>query len=477
MGIDYSYDYGGCHFLMVWPVNDAAITWADKDLAKAPDSRFHFGMWHYPVYMDTRRDYKNQMDPRKSSLIDLFDRHGMDVWFQGHRHTAQRTLPIVKNPEDPASWGLIWTPRKPGYNAATRGTVYMQIRSSWYGWVAGEGLNPYTASEDAGNEEYIGFGTLDVDGLQCRVRSLRCTHSGQDWMVEDEFTVDKAEAAPPAAPRFVAEPVAAEVSGYRGEIRTRTDVPARVIIDYGTMPGRHTFSTPPQDVAQSFGTSHSTWLQGLQPQTKYFFRARTVLAGRTTQSKEGSFTTGPAQAGQVVAKFDFQPKQYVPPAGFAPAADAVYSPAARCGWIGNRPVADRAIQPEYGPETGTFCAADNTKPAARWQTDLPDGTYDVQIGQVNTAKFGGPTRVALQGKKTVITASGPRKDLYCTWTRRVTVSDGKLELELGCGDKASNKSSVISWLTVRDARGRPAPATEPSMVVSTRPAATQPAEE
>ena len=119
------------------------------------------------------------------------------------------------------------------------------------------------ASEDTGDQAYIGHSTLDVVGPRCTVRSFRCTQDGKDWRVEDEFTIDKADQQPIPTPCWTEEPSAVNISGYRAEVRGQTDVPARVTVDCGRQPGKYTTHTPPVDVAQQFATSHSVWLQAL----------------------------------------------------------------------------------------------------------------------------------------------------------------------------------------------------------------------
>jgi len=448
--VNYSYDYGGCHFLMIWRMDDATPKWIAKDLAPARKATFIFGMRHYPVYVDTKWDYENVLDRHKQALIDLFDHYGMDVWFQGHRHTIQRTLPIVKNPLHPQSWGLIYTPQVTGYNARMRGTIYMQIRSGWYAKTGGLGINPYFAYEDTGRTSYIGYSTMDVAGPRCTIRSYRCDHRGKRWKLEDEFSIDKADQSDLPAPRFVEGPVARNISAYRAEIVCRTDRPARLIVEYGTQAGEYIYSTPPVDVAQHFATDHSIWLQALQPNTKYYFRARACLQDKATTSSEGSFVTAAPAAGQIVAKFNFQPKQYVPPGDYAPACEELYSPAARCGWIDRRAVSERSLNEKVGFEVNSFCAADNRKPAKHWQADVPNGVYEVEIVSGNAGWFYGDTRIVLENGQAVLTAAAPEdKASYKTWKRRVIVRDGKLNLDLGIHDSARKKFTVVNSLILR----------------------------
>ncbi len=129
-------------------------------------------------------------------------------------------------------------------------------------------------------------------------------------------------------------------------------------------------------------------------------------------------------------------------------------------------MANRQFLPDYGAETGTFCAAANSGEPAHWQADVPNGTYHVQAGRVNAeeeAVTAGDTRIVLESGQAVMQAPAePKRQVLRTWTRRVTVRDGRLDVELGRHDKASKQASVISWLIVRDAAGAAATASEPA---------------
>ena len=465
-GLNYSYDYGQCHFLMVLDVNESVKGWLDQDLAAAAKARFVFGTRHWPVYVDTRWDFENHLIEWKQILIDAFDRHRMDIWFQGHRHAMQRSRPIVKNPYDPAKWGLIDSPDSARYTALTRGTIYMQLRSCWYGKTGGVGLGQYFAVEPDDNN--VGFATMDVAGDVCTVRSYRCSPKEGDWVQEDAFVIDRSDRAQPAKPRFVRAPAVSTVEAYRARITCATDAPAKLLIEWGPAPGRYPYTTPTNDVAQNYATDHTVWLQALTPGTRYYFRARAIRGAGETLAEEGSFMTGRAVDGQVVAQFNFQPMQYVPPPQYVAATDWPYTAATRCGWVDGPVDAWREVGRGEDMPIATSCIVPNST-QRRWRADMPDGAYSVEIVSGNGGEHYGQTYISIEDGQTIIAAAAPKPDAQAAcrrWRQEVVVSDGMLDFELGKGDPSVPACTVINALIVRSRLS--SPTTAPAQPTATR---------
>ncbi len=100
----YSFDRGPAHFVVldsnrVLPVAAAPPLhpgspqwrWLEEDLAGSK-ALWKFVLMHVPVYSSGQH---RSMDALARWLAPLFERHGVDVVFQGHDHDYERTFPIV----------------------------------------------------------------------------------------------------------------------------------------------------------------------------------------------------------------------------------------------------------------------------------------------------------------------------------------------------------------------------------------------
>jgi len=67
--------------------------WLDRALS-ATKATWKFVMYHHPVYA-SRRNRDNQ--PLKDHWVPIFDKHHVDIVFQGHDHTYIRTHPMRAN--------------------------------------------------------------------------------------------------------------------------------------------------------------------------------------------------------------------------------------------------------------------------------------------------------------------------------------------------------------------------------------------
>ncbi|MFC7244118.1 fibronectin type III domain-containing protein [Catellatospora aurea] len=91
---------------------------------------------------------------------------------------------------------------------------------------------------------------------------------------------------PPAQPPVISNVQYANVTSTGATVTWTTDVASSSVVEYGTSTSYGSTATGASNV-----TSHSVTLSGLSPGTAYQFRVRSVSAGGTTNSPNGTFTT------------------------------------------------------------------------------------------------------------------------------------------------------------------------------------------
>jgi predicted phosphodiesterase len=100
----YRYRYGNADFFTV-DTNKKNMTeqyeWLDRELAKS-DAKWKFVYHHHPSYSSDNDDYgdtfkgeKSKLgDRRAQALIPLYDKHKVDMVFNGHSHFYERSWPV-----------------------------------------------------------------------------------------------------------------------------------------------------------------------------------------------------------------------------------------------------------------------------------------------------------------------------------------------------------------------------------------------
>ena len=76
----------------------------DKSLAKS-DATWKFVCHHHPPYSSDENDYGNLWKTNKSTrgdlrvrqLVPLYEKHGVDIVWNGHIHSYERTWPLKAN--------------------------------------------------------------------------------------------------------------------------------------------------------------------------------------------------------------------------------------------------------------------------------------------------------------------------------------------------------------------------------------------
>ena len=92
----YSFDWANAHFVGVdvtqsYGVGSAQYTWLENDL-RTSTKPWKFVFFHYPAYSSGNHGSDATV---QSALIPLFEQHGVDLVFNGHDHTYERTVPIL----------------------------------------------------------------------------------------------------------------------------------------------------------------------------------------------------------------------------------------------------------------------------------------------------------------------------------------------------------------------------------------------
>lgn len=94
---NYSFDYGNVHWLVLdanaymdW-TEESLRNWVEEDLASVDDSMWKLVNFHQPPFTS---NLKHKREKRMRLLCDIFEKHGVDIVFNGHSHMYERTFPI-----------------------------------------------------------------------------------------------------------------------------------------------------------------------------------------------------------------------------------------------------------------------------------------------------------------------------------------------------------------------------------------------
>ena len=106
---NFSFDYGNTH----WTVLDSNSymdwqdpelrKWLEKDLASAKKATWRFVAYHHPEFNSADSHWNNQW---MRVLSDIFQKHKVDIVFNGHVHNYQRSYPLFFTPKPNAQGKL-----------------------------------------------------------------------------------------------------------------------------------------------------------------------------------------------------------------------------------------------------------------------------------------------------------------------------------------------------------------------------------
>jgi hypothetical protein len=99
----YGFNFGNARFFMIdtnQKVNPGSVqyNWLEKELANS-DAEWKFVCHHHPPYSSDENDYGNLWktnqgnhgDLRARELVPLYEKYGVDIVWNGHIHSYERT--------------------------------------------------------------------------------------------------------------------------------------------------------------------------------------------------------------------------------------------------------------------------------------------------------------------------------------------------------------------------------------------------
>lgn len=101
----YTFEYGNAQFFMLDSNREVGpgtrqYEWLEAQLA-ASDATWKLVIYHHPAYTSDENDYgdtwtgpSTRGDLRTRSLVPLYDRYGVDIVWNGHIHSYERTWPL-----------------------------------------------------------------------------------------------------------------------------------------------------------------------------------------------------------------------------------------------------------------------------------------------------------------------------------------------------------------------------------------------
>lgn len=108
----YTFKFGNAQFFMIDSNKDLSpgseqYIWLERELG-ASTATWKFTCHHHPCFSSDSDDYGDTMkgpskwgDSNAQKLISLYERHGVDIAFNGHIHVYERTWPIYQLKVDP----------------------------------------------------------------------------------------------------------------------------------------------------------------------------------------------------------------------------------------------------------------------------------------------------------------------------------------------------------------------------------------
>jgi acid phosphatase type 7 len=103
----YDFKYGNAHFFMIdtnrkVDPNSEQYLWLKKKLSES-NSRWKFVCHHHPPFSSDENDYGNLWKTNKSTrgdarvrqLVPLYEKYGVDIVWNGHIHSYERTWPLL----------------------------------------------------------------------------------------------------------------------------------------------------------------------------------------------------------------------------------------------------------------------------------------------------------------------------------------------------------------------------------------------
>lgn len=116
----YTFIYGDAQFFMIDTNKQVGpdteqYQWLQRELEKSK-ARWKFACHHHPIYSSDENDYGNlwktnqgtRGDTNARQLATLYDRHGIDIVWNGHIHSYERTWPVKDGKPAETGQGTIY---------------------------------------------------------------------------------------------------------------------------------------------------------------------------------------------------------------------------------------------------------------------------------------------------------------------------------------------------------------------------------
>lgn len=139
----YSFDWGAAHFVALdsnqaYQPGSTMYQWLEADLAQST-AKWKFAFFHHAIYTSGLHGRDSYVTPMRDALAPLFEKYEVDVVFNGHDHTYERSTP--RRDYVPGASGVIYivsggggadlyaVGRSPftAYSASVHHTVQVQI--------------------------------------------------------------------------------------------------------------------------------------------------------------------------------------------------------------------------------------------------------------------------------------------------------------------------------------------------------------
>ncbi len=160
----YEFKYGNAHFFMIDSNRDVSPSseqyqWLNKKLSGS-DSIWKFVSHHHPPYSSDENDYgdlwqtnkSHRGDLRARELSELYEKHNVDIVWNGHIHSYERTWPI-KNGKAVAD---------------SEGPIYMIVGGGGGGLETPGPTRPFFQNHVRRNHHYV---MVHINGEKLEVRS------------------------------------------------------------------------------------------------------------------------------------------------------------------------------------------------------------------------------------------------------------------------------------------------------------------
>src|SRR3989344_5570419 len=280
----YSFNWGNTHVVAINSVADSSsgrinstspgVAWLMNDLQAAssdPDIDWIITFFHHPMYTNGKDSSHSSNASVRTVLEPIFNTYGVDVVFQGHQHSYERTLPVTDNGTtiDTASCvGSVCT--SPDY------PIYILQGTGGDDCTYSAGTAPWSAVRITGS---CGYNNVTVSGDQ-----LSTTFIDTNGIVRDSLVINRV----PDTTNPVLSSVSSLPSFTAATISWVTDDISNSSVEYGLVAS----VLDQAELSPAMVADHSIQVTGLASSTTYFYKVTSCNPSNLCSSSPvNSFTT------------------------------------------------------------------------------------------------------------------------------------------------------------------------------------------